>query len=72
MPPYLVMKEAIVGFFSDIFSDGDRSSPQNISRRIRELERRANKLDVAAIAQLSCYRQTGEVGQLYFMDDHNR
>jgi len=54
-----------VGFFSDIFSDGDRSSPQNISKRIRELERQLSRGDFGAGVKLSMYKQTGDVNQLY-------
>lgn len=58
-------KEVFVGFFSDIFSDGDRTSPQNVSKRIRELERQLRRGDVSAGLKLSMYRQTGGVNQLY-------
>ena len=62
---YLPTKEGFVGFFSDIFSDGDRTSPQNISKRIRELERQLRRGDFSAGVKLSMYKQTGEVNQLY-------
>lgn len=59
-----------MGFFSDIFSDGDRTSPQNVSKRIRELERQLSRGDVSAGVKLSMYKQTGQVSQLYV--DYNR
>lgn len=64
-----------MGVFSDLFSDGDWSSAQSVSKRIRELERRGRRGDVRARAQLFCYYESKERGdtsaysQLYFLDD---
>lgn len=54
-----------MGFFSDIFSDGDRYSEESIAKRIRELERQLRRGDFGAGVKLSMYEQTGEVNQLY-------
>lgn len=61
-----------MGFFSDLFSDGDRRSEQSVAKRVKDLERRVARGDARAAAQLSMYRQTNDVGQLYFLDDMNR
>lgn len=67
---HLPLKEGFMGFFSDIFSDGDRTSPQNVSKRIRELERQLSRGDVSAGVKLSMYKQTGQVSQLYVDYNH--